>query len=79
MKDDLEECTIRLNDFAIRYGFEYFGNAGRLVITQLTDRCYITLTTALRLGLGGAPAGKSKKQQLKNNHFYREFEGVSSL
>ena len=61
---------IKMIESSLQYGYEYFGSYERLVMTPLTEKCFLVLTIALHHIKGGSvegPVGTGAASHLTTN------------
>ncbi|XP_060645040.1 cytoplasmic dynein 2 heavy chain 1 [Drosophila nasuta] len=68
MDSGSEKLRVQMVYAEFEYAYEFLGHANKLVHTQLTHKCYLILTQAMYMGLGGnpfGPAGTGKTECVK--------------
>ena len=81
MDDSNENIVVKQVNAIMEYGYEYMGATSRLVITTLTDKYWMTITDALNIKLGAAPAGpsgtgKTKSTKVNFSKFFSFFKSI---
>ncbi|KAL9644994.1 hypothetical protein ABK040_004487 [Willaertia magna] len=67
--EEKDGCVVQQGTSEIDYDYEFIGNFSRLVVTPLTEKVFLTLTTAIEHRKGGSPigpAGTGKSETVKD-------------
>ncbi|XP_020627063.1 dynein beta chain, flagellar outer arm-like isoform X2 [Orbicella faveolata] len=57
-EEEQQACKVDILDMVFDYGFEYQGTASRLVLSPLTDKCYVGLAQAVKNKMVGVCTGE---------------------
>lgn len=71
-EEEQQACKVDILDMQFDYGFEYQGSTSRLVLSPLTDKCFIGLAQAVKSKLVGVCIGEfvsiTSKQEISFPH-----------